>query len=530
MAKDQHFESEHKLILRNLHITDYDDMVEVMIATYPDIEEHWNYKQIKKLIRIFPEGQICIEDKDKVIAFLLTIVVDYSQFGDDHTYSEILGDYEFDTHNPKGDVLYGIEVIVHPEYRNMRLGRRLYDARKDICEKLNLKAIIAGGRMPNYYKYSYKIEPIEYIDKVKSKEIFDPVLSFQLSNDFHVKKVITNYMPEDNESKSYATLLEWNNIYYSKKKKILDEQKSVVRIGLVQWQMRNVNSLDSLFENAEFFVDAVSSYKADFLLFPELFMVPLMAEFNEYGTSQAIRKLSQYTEDIQNKFVEFALSYNINIIAGSMPLYEDEKLYNVACLCRRDGTMEYQYKIHITPSEASDWGITGGEKIAVFDTDIGKIGICICYDVEFPELARLLARDGVQIIFVPFATDTQNGYQRVRMCAQARAIENECYVAIAGSVGNLPKVRNMDIQFAQSAVFSPCDFAFPTNGIVAEATPNTEMTIIADVDLDLLKELHIHGSVRNLKDRRTDLYSVNLLGRKKVLNAIKEPAHSLKTL
>ncbi len=192
--------------------------------------------------------------------------------------------------------------------------------------------------------------------------------------------------------------------------------------------------------------------------------------------------------------------------------------------------MEYQYKIHITPSEASDWGITGGEKIAVFDTDIGKIGICICYDVEFPELARLLARDGVQIIFVPFATDTQNGYQRVRMCSQARAIENECYVAIAGSVGNLPKVRNMDIQFAQSAVFSPCDFAFPTNGIVAEATPNTEMTIIADVDLDLLKELHIHGSVRNLKDRRTDLYSVNLLGRKKVLNAIKEPAHSLKTL
>src|SRR5690606_29282567 len=195
--------------------------VEVMIATYPDVEEHWSYKQVKKLLKLFPEGQICIEDKEKVIAFVLSMVIDYDKFPDDHTYEEILGNYEFDTHDPNGDVLYGIEVIVHPEYRNMRLGRRLYDARKDICEQLNLRSIIAGGRMPNYFKYSYKMEPEEYIDKVLSKEIFDPVLSFQLSNDFHVKKVLTNYMPGDNESRSYATLLEWNNIYYSKKKKIL---------------------------------------------------------------------------------------------------------------------------------------------------------------------------------------------------------------------------------------------------------------------------------------------------------------------
>ncbi|HRW90416.1 MAG TPA: hypothetical protein P5027_10740, partial [Flavobacteriales bacterium] len=109
-------------------------------------------------------------------------------------------------------------------------------------------------------------------------------------------------------------------------------------------------------------------------------------------------------------------------------------------------------------------------------------------------------------------TDTQNGYIRVRRCAQARAIENECYVAIAGSVGNLPKVENMDIQFAQSAVFTPSDFAFPTNGVKSEATPNTEMTLIADVDRDLLKELNAHGAVRNLKDRRTDLYTLGLKG------------------
>ena len=114
----------------------------------------------------------------------------------------------------------------------------------------------------------------------------------------------------------------------------------------------------------------------------------------------------------------------------------------------------------------------------------------------------------MNILFVPFLTDTQNGYTRVKSCAQARAIENECYVAIAGCVGNLPKVNNMDIQFAQTAVFTPSDFAFPSNGIKAEATPNTEMTLIVDVDLNLLKELHEHGSVRILKDRRTDLYDI----------------------
>jgi predicted amidohydrolase len=107
-------------------------------------------------------------------------------------------------------------------------------------------------------------------------------------------------------------------------------------------------------------------------------------------------------------------------------------------------------------------------------------------------------------------TDTQNGYNRVRHCAQSRAIENECYVAIAGSVGNLPRVQNMDIQYSQSAIFTPSDFQFPTNAIKAEATPNAEMTVIADVDLEMLKELHTYGSVRTLADRRLDLYEVVL--------------------
>lgn len=194
-----------------------------------------------------------------------------------------------------------------------------------------------------------------------------------------------------------------------------------------------------------------------------------------------------------------------------MPEVVDNKLYNVGYLCKRDGKIDRFEKIHVTPDEAKVWGLQGGKSVRAFDTDCGKIGILICYDIEFPEMSRLLADEGMDLLFVPFLTDTQNGYSRVRYCAQARAIENECYVAIAGSVGNLPKVHNMDIQYAQSMVFTPCDFSFPANGIKAEATANTEMILIADVDIDMLRELHQFGSVRNLKDRRKDIYDLKKL-------------------
>jgi predicted amidohydrolase len=235
-----------------------------------------------------------------------------------------------------------------------------------------------------------------------------------------------------------------------------------------------------------------------------------MAKDNDLSTPEAIRNLALHTPEIVDRFSALSVTYNINIITGSMPEMVDGKLLNAGYLCKRDGSIDRYEKIHVTPDEEKVWGMQGGHQLQTFDTDCGKIGVLICYDSEFPELSRLLADQGMDILFVPFLTDTQNGYSRVRFCSQARAIENECYVAIAGSVGNLPKVENMDIQFSQSVVFTPCDFSFPTNGVKAEATPNTEMILIADVDLTLLRELHEYGAVKNLKDRRTDVYSLKM--------------------
>ncbi len=497
--------------LRHLQLSDYPELREIMERVYEGVNDpYWEKMDIKRLLKVFPEGQLCIEVEGKMVAAALAIIVDYKKFGDNHTYSKITGNETFNTHDENGNVLYGIDVFVHPDYRGMRLGRRLYDGRKELCENLNLKSIVAGGRIPNYGDYADEMTPRQYIDAVKAREIHDPILNFQISNDFHVKKILKNYLPGDTKSKDYATLLEWNNIYYVEKEQLINAPRTYIRIGLVQWQMRPFKDVNSLVEQMEYFIDAFGDYQSDFILFPELFNAPLMAEFNHLGEPEAIRGLAKYTQYLREKFTEFAIAYNVNIITGSMPEIRDEQLYNVSYLCRRDGSWDSYEKIHITPSEQSSWGMTGGNKVKVFDTDAGKIGITICYDVEFPEISRLYAEQGVQILFVPFLTDTPNGYNRVRYCAQARAIENECYVAVAGCVGNLPKVNNMDIQYAQSAIFTPSDFAFPTNAIKAEATPNTEMTVIGDLDLELLKELHEFGSVRNLKDRRLDLYNIKL--------------------
>jgi len=495
--------------VRSLTIEDYLTLKESMIQAYASLGgQYWKEEALKRLIGKFPNGQIVMTHNGKVVGCALSLIVSYDKFGDDHTYRDITGNYSFETHDPKGDTLYGIEVFVHPDFRGLRLARRLYDARKTLCEGLNLKMIIAGGRIPKYGMYADTLSPGAYLEKVKNRVIYDPTLTFQLANDFQVKKVIRNYMPEDEESKGFATLLIWYNVYHDAEKNILLRKKDIVRIGLVQWQMRPYYKLEDFLKQVEYFVDAVSDYQSDFILFPELFNAPLMVSFNELDSRKAINELAGFTEQIVDAMSKMAVSYNLNIIAGSIPEIRDGKVYNVAYVLQRNGKIDSVCKIHITLSEKDEWQIQGGNEIKVIETDAGKIGVQICYDVEFPEMTRKLAQEGMQILFVPFLTDTQNAYNRVRFCAQARAIENECFVAIAGNVGNLPKVTNMDLQFAQSAVLTPSDFAFPVTGIKAEATPNTEMIVVSDVDLSLLTELHHYGSVRTLKDRRLDLYQL----------------------
>jgi len=207
-----------------------------------------------------------------------------------------------------------------------------------------------------------------------------------------------------------------------------------------------------------------------------------------------------------------AIKYNVNIVGGSQFAIEGDELRNISYLFRRDGTIERQYKIHITPSERRWWGVKPGNEVKVFDTDRGKVAILICYDIEFPELSRIAAAQGAQIIFCPFNTDNRHGYLRIRYCAQARCIENHVYVAVSGCIGNLPFVDNADVHYAQSGIFTPADVAFSRDGIAAECTPNIETLVVQDVDVEQLRRHRLRGTVQNWNDRRTDLYRVAFTG------------------
>jgi ribosomal protein S18 acetylase RimI-like enzyme len=307
----------NKVELRNLAFEDYKQLKNSMVESYPEMaDSYWRPHQIERLLEIFPEGQLVILVDGKVVGSAMSLIINEELVDKKHNYKQIIGDYTFSTHNPQGEILYGIDVFIHPNYRGLRLGRRLYDARKELCEKLNLKGIVFAGRIPSYGQYADKMTPKKYIDKVKSKQLHDPVLSFQLSNDFHVLRIMKNYLEGDEDSKEFAVLLEWSNIYFDESPRLINTEKNVIRLGLIQWQMRSLGNLEALFEQSEFFIDVVSGYSCDFAVFPELFIAPLMADYNHMTEAEAIRELAKHSEPIRKRFQELAISYNINIISA----------------------------------------------------------------------------------------------------------------------------------------------------------------------------------------------------------------------
>ena len=212
-----------------LTMDDYEDLKEAMQQAYSNMPEaYWKEHHIKTLIDKFPEGQVGIKVDNELAGCALSIIVDYSKFDDKHTYHQITAGYTFKTHTPKGNKLYGIDIFIKPKFRGLRLGRRLYDYRKELCERLNLKGIVFGGRIPNYHQYSNELSPRQYIEKVRMKEIHDPVLNFQMSNDFHPTRVLRGYLEGDKESEEFAVLLEWDNVYYEKKSGIRIEDDILV--------------------------------------------------------------------------------------------------------------------------------------------------------------------------------------------------------------------------------------------------------------------------------------------------------------
>jgi predicted amidohydrolase/GNAT superfamily N-acetyltransferase len=505
-------EFEQRVHIRRLTLDDFDAVVALQLRCFPTMTP-WTDAQWRAMVTRFPEGQIGVDVEDEgLVATAASLIVDSTEVDDWYDWESVCDDGMLRTHDPSGDTLYGIEMQVSPDWRGRRLSRRLYDARKNLCRRLDLQRIVIGGRIPGYAAHADEMTARAYIDAVREKRLVDPVLTSQLANDFVLKRLITDYLPEDADSAGYATELEWINLD-ARRPRHRHQLRRVhpVRVAAVQYQMRRIRSFDDFATQCRFFVDTAADYRADFIVFPELFTLQLLS-LVEGRPGQAARALTEFTPQYLELFQELAVKYAVNIIGGSQFVLEGDTLYNAAYLFRRDGTLASQKKIHVTPAESKWWGVQGGDRVEVFDTDQGRIGINVCYDVEFPELARYQTAQGAQLLFVPYNTNDRYGHMRVRLCAQARCIENHLYVVTAGCVGNLPFVENADVHYAQSAVLTPSDIPFARDGVAAEVNPDSETVLVQDLDLEALRRHRLQGTTRNWNDRRTDLYGVTWKG------------------
>lgn len=510
-----------KLYVRNATEADADAIAALSEKVYKELGGY-RAAIIRGQIHHFPEGTFVAVCNDTIVGYCATIRVSERRAFSPHDWKQITGGGYGSTHNPDGDWLYGYEVFVDPDYRRLRIGDRLYRERRNLCQHYRLKGIVICGRLPLLAKRIKKVgTPEGYVEAVQRKEIKDPTFNFQFRQGFEFHHIVHDYLPVDKPSLGCAALMTWRNPESNPEENRANRPSSrtsgTVRVCTVQYQQRGIHSFEEFEQIVTYFVDVTGDYKADFVLFPELFTLQLLSiENEEVPAEHAIGKLTEYTDRIRDLFHRLAIRYNVNIIAGSHPTRTPEgDVRNICYVCLRDGAVYEQAKIHPTPDEVYWWNIEGGDEVNAIPTDCGPIGVMICYDSEFPELARHLTDQGANILFVPFCTAERQGYLRVRYSSQARAVENQCYVVMAGNVGNLPRVHNMDIQYAQSCILTPCDFFFARDGIAADTTPNVETVAIADLRIDALYQARNYGSVRNRTDRRHELYGVVWRGKGK---------------
>jgi predicted amidohydrolase len=275
--------------------------------------------------------------------------------------------------------------------------------------------------------------------------------------------------------------------------------------------MRRINGWEDLEETVEFFVNSADAWHCHFLLFPEYFTYSLFSCMTGMTFKEMVRKLASMTDQYIDTLKRFAIKYNIYIIGGSHPVLRDGLYFNTAHLFTPHGNIYTQDKLHITPAERVEGDIQPGEKIRVFDTPLARIAIQICYDIEFPEVSRLLTLSGTEVIFVPYYTEEKKAYYRVRHCAQARAVENFVYVVMTGSVGSMRTDAGSFMNYSQAAILTPSDFSFPEKGVEGEADPNVEAVVVSELAISALAHQRHLSTVRPLHDRRPDLYDLRSL-------------------
>jgi ribosomal protein S18 acetylase RimI-like enzyme len=338
-----------KLLVRQSGFDDIPMMVALSTRIYN--EHALSAEMVRGQISNFPLGQFLVEYEGKIVGYCSTFIISEEVCLAPHSWKEITGAGFAARHDTEGDYLYGMDVCVDPDYRGMRIGKRLYQKRRELCHEMGLKGIVFGGRMPGFQKKKKTIAtPEEYLQLVKERKIRDQAINFHISNDFEPIGILKNYLPTDHESLGYAVHMIWKNpltaIPVIKEKKKRGRIPRSVRVASVQFQMRQVDSEEHFQNQLEYFIDIASNYGADFVVFPELVTLALLSTTRKkMRPEQAIEYLTLYT----NRYIKFmeqmAISYNINIIGGSHPTkMPDGDVHNICYVFLRNGGTFVQAK------------------------------------------------------------------------------------------------------------------------------------------------------------------------------------------
>jgi predicted amidohydrolase len=278
-----------------------------------------------------------------------------------------------------------------------------------------------------------------------------------------------------------------------------------LRVASLQYFIRPVADEINFRDQVSALVETAADYGCQLVLFPEYFTVQLLTLGDVRAPIQGqVRNLATYGPSFIEFMSELATRHKIYLLAGTIPVVDAEtgELHNESPFFGPDGRMGIQGKLHMTRFESEDWLVQPRDRLRVFSTVFGKVAISICYDVEFPEIARAAAWAGAHILLVPACTDDRQGFLRVRYCAHARAIENQMYVIVSHTVGSLPMVPAVSLNYGQAAILTPSDFPFSRDGILAEGHPNQEMMVIGDLNLDTIQQARTTGTVLPLNDSR----------------------------
>lgn len=277
-----------------------------------------------------------------------------------------------------------------------------------------------------------------------------------------------------------------------------------VKIATAQYDISFLENWVAYEQKVTQWVQEAVAQEAKILLFPEYFSMELAALFSQdiYSSlSKQLEALQSLHDDFVSLFKKLAVQHQCLIQAGTFPVFVESGVYvNRAYLFNAAGQIDYQDKLMMTRFENEQWLITAGKELKVFVTEYGKIAINICYDSEFPLLARKQIEAGCTLILVPSCTDTVAGYHRVKIGCQARALENQCYVVQSSLVGTAPWSEAVDINVGAGAIYTPVDKGFPDNGILSIGEFNVVQWVYADLNLAACATIRENGQVFNYRD------------------------------